>query len=127
MAENSGSGVVVGPSYWRVPDSWEWLDALAGELDDDFVSAVREQPAPTERPSLARGGNWEWVQGDSYVVGGEGIVGELHLRDLNHAASWHVVWKARNWRERLEADATCHSALTLPRSPRSALAAPWFD
>ena len=35
-----------------VPDSWEWLDALAGDLDDDFVAAVREQPAPTERPGI---------------------------------------------------------------------------
>lgn len=35
-----------------VPDSWEWLDALAGELDDDFESAVREQPEPSERPEL---------------------------------------------------------------------------
>jgi antitoxin VapB len=35
-----------------VPDSWEWLDALAGDLDDDFVSAVREQPEPTPRPGL---------------------------------------------------------------------------
>lgn len=35
-----------------VPDSWEWLDALAGEPDDDFVSAVHEQSQPTERPAL---------------------------------------------------------------------------
>jgi len=35
-----------------LPDSWEWLDALAGELDNDFVSAAREQPAPTERPAM---------------------------------------------------------------------------
>ena len=43
-----GRAIVLEP----VPDSWEWLDALAGELDDDFVSAVREQPEPTERPEL---------------------------------------------------------------------------
>jgi antitoxin VapB len=35
-----------------IPNSWDWLDALAGELDEDFVSAVREQPEPVERPEL---------------------------------------------------------------------------
>jgi antitoxin VapB len=45
-----GRAIVLEP----VPDSWEWLDALAGELDDDFVSAVREKPEPTERPELAK-------------------------------------------------------------------------
>ncbi|MEX1127054.1 MAG: type II toxin-antitoxin system VapB family antitoxin [Vicinamibacterales bacterium] len=45
-----GRAIVLEP----VPDSWEWLDALAGELDDDFVSAAREQPQPTERPELAK-------------------------------------------------------------------------
>ena len=35
-----------------IPDSWDWLDALAGELDRDFVSAVREQPEPAERRGL---------------------------------------------------------------------------
>ena len=43
-----GEAIVLEP----VPDSWEWLDALAGELDDDFVSAVREQPESMERPEL---------------------------------------------------------------------------
>jgi antitoxin VapB len=43
-----GRAIVLEP----VPDTWAWLDALAGELDDDFVSAVREQPEPTERPEL---------------------------------------------------------------------------
>ncbi len=37
-----------------VPDSWEWLDALAGDIDDDFASAVGEQPEPVERPGLRR-------------------------------------------------------------------------
>ena len=45
-----GGAIVLEP----VPDSWEWLDALAGELDDDFASAVREQPEPTERPGLRK-------------------------------------------------------------------------
>ena len=35
-----------------IPDSWQWLDALAGDLDDDFVSAVREQPEPADRPGI---------------------------------------------------------------------------
>ena len=45
-----GRAIVLEP----VPDSWEWLDALAGTLDDDFTSAVREQPKATERPELGK-------------------------------------------------------------------------
>jgi antitoxin VapB len=49
-----GRAIVLEP----VPESWEWLDALAGELagevDEDFVSAVREQPEATERPELGK-------------------------------------------------------------------------
>ena len=45
-----GRAIVLEP----VPDSWEWLDALAGDVDDDFASAVREQPEPTERPGLRK-------------------------------------------------------------------------
>jgi virulence-associated protein VagC len=37
-----------------VPHSWEWLDALTGELDDDFVAAARERPEATERPELRK-------------------------------------------------------------------------
>ena len=37
-----------------VPDSWEWLDVLAGELDDDFVSAVRERAEAVERPAVGK-------------------------------------------------------------------------
>jgi antitoxin VapB len=43
-----GRAIVLEP----VPESWEWLDALVAEVDDDFVSAVREQPEATERPEL---------------------------------------------------------------------------
>ena len=43
-----GRAIVLEP----LPESWEWLDALVGELDDDFVSALREQPKVTERPEL---------------------------------------------------------------------------
>ena len=45
-----GRAIVLEP----VPESWEWLDALAGEVDEDFVSAVGEQPEATERPELAK-------------------------------------------------------------------------
>jgi antitoxin VapB len=43
-----GRAIVLEP----VPESWEWLDALAGGVDEDFVSAVREQPEATERHAL---------------------------------------------------------------------------
>jgi antitoxin VapB len=45
-----GRAIVLEP----VPESWEWLDALAGEVDEDFVSAVREQPEATEPPDFAK-------------------------------------------------------------------------
>ena len=43
-----GRAIVLEP----VPDSWAWLDAVAGDLDEDFVSAVRQQPGAVERPGL---------------------------------------------------------------------------
>jgi antitoxin VapB len=45
-----GRAIVLEP----VPESWEWLDALAGEVDEDFVSAVREQPEAAERHGLGK-------------------------------------------------------------------------
>ncbi len=45
-----GRAIVLEP----VPDSWAWLDAVAGDLDEDFVSAVREQPGAVERPGLTK-------------------------------------------------------------------------
>lgn len=45
-----GRAIVLEP----VPESWDWLDALAAEIDEDFASAVREQPGQTERPALRR-------------------------------------------------------------------------
>jgi antitoxin VapB len=45
-----GRAIVLEP----VPDSWGWLDDIAGKLDADFVSAVREQPDATERPELGK-------------------------------------------------------------------------
>jgi antitoxin VapB len=44
-----GRAIVLEP----VPESWGWLDDIAGKLDSDFVSAVREQPDATERPELS--------------------------------------------------------------------------
>ena len=35
-----------------LPESWDWLDALAGDVDEDFASAAREQPDVTERNGL---------------------------------------------------------------------------
>ncbi|MBV8214132.1 MAG: antitoxin [Verrucomicrobia bacterium] len=31
---------------------WQWLDAVTAKLDDDFVEAVNEQPAPQEHPGV---------------------------------------------------------------------------
>jgi antitoxin VapB len=44
-----GRAIVLEP----VPESWEWLDALVGEVDADFVSAVRDQPDAPERRGLS--------------------------------------------------------------------------
>ncbi len=43
-----GTAIVLEP----LPETWAWLDAIAGALDEDFVEAVKEQPEPTERPAL---------------------------------------------------------------------------
>ncbi len=45
-----GRAIVLEP----VPESWEWLDALAGQVDEDFASAVREQPDAAERHGLGK-------------------------------------------------------------------------
>ena len=45
-----GNAIILEP----VPESWEWLDAIAGTLDKDFVEAVNEQPEATERPALEK-------------------------------------------------------------------------
>jgi antitoxin VapB len=45
-----GRAIVLEP----VPESWEWLDALAGGVEEDFASAVREQPDVSERPELEK-------------------------------------------------------------------------
>lgn len=43
-----GNSVVLEP----VADDWAWLDAIRGNLDEDVVRAVSEQPEPQERPEL---------------------------------------------------------------------------
>lgn len=43
-----GNAVILEP----MADDWNWLDAIAGELDDDFVQAVAEEPRQQERPAL---------------------------------------------------------------------------
>jgi antitoxin VapB len=42
-----GSAVILEP----IAEDWEWLDAIATPLDDDFVAAVIEQPEPQGRPA----------------------------------------------------------------------------
>ncbi|HEX4159715.1 MAG TPA: hypothetical protein VHY79_14705 [Rhizomicrobium sp.] len=37
-----------------VADSWEWLDGIGGKLDSDFAEAVKEKPAPQERPEIEK-------------------------------------------------------------------------
>ena len=43
-----GSAVILEP----VAEDWSWLDSIVGELDDDFVQAVNQQPERQERPTL---------------------------------------------------------------------------
>ena len=45
-----GRAIVLEP----VPETWAWLDAIVGPVDEDFVKAVNEKPAPTERPALKK-------------------------------------------------------------------------
>lgn len=43
-----GSAVILEP----LAEDWRWLDAIADQLDEDFVRAANEQPEPQERPAL---------------------------------------------------------------------------
>lgn len=45
-----GNAVILEP----LADDWRWLDAVAGQLDDDFVQAIGEQPEAQQRPELDR-------------------------------------------------------------------------
>ena len=43
-----GASVILEP----VATDWDWLNEIAGALDDDFITAVQEQPQGQERPGL---------------------------------------------------------------------------
>jgi antitoxin VapB len=43
-----GNTVVLEP----LADDWRRLDAIVGQLDDNFVRAVEEEPQQQERPAL---------------------------------------------------------------------------
>jgi antitoxin VapB len=43
-----GNAVILEP----LADDWDWLDAIAGQLDEDFAQAVEEQPQEQQRPAL---------------------------------------------------------------------------
>lgn len=43
-----GNAVILEPA----PADWGWLDAIAGNLDVDFVQAMNEKPEPQKRPHL---------------------------------------------------------------------------
>lgn len=43
-----GTAVILEP----VAEDWDWLNAISGQLDDDFAQAVEEQPQQQDRPAL---------------------------------------------------------------------------
>jgi len=43
-----GDAVILEP----IANDWRWLDAIAGELDRDFVAAMEEPSAPQMRDGL---------------------------------------------------------------------------
>jgi len=43
-----GNTVILEP----IEDDWSWLDAIAGQFDEDFLQAVEEQAQQQERPAL---------------------------------------------------------------------------
>jgi antitoxin VapB len=45
-----GSAVILEP----VVSDWEWLDAIARPLDNDFIQAIEERPEQQKRPELDR-------------------------------------------------------------------------
>jgi len=34
--------------------TWDWLDSIAGTLDDDFIEAVTQEPPPTQPTDFKR-------------------------------------------------------------------------
>lgn len=45
-----GNTVVLEP----IPDNWDWLRALQGPFDDDFLAAVEEELPLVENPELEK-------------------------------------------------------------------------
>ena len=43
-----GNAVILEP----IPDSWQWLDKVAGPVDADFSAAVEEKVPVQEKPDL---------------------------------------------------------------------------
>jgi antitoxin VapB len=43
-----GNRVILEP----IAQDWSWLDAITGELDDDFVTAASERQPQQQRPEL---------------------------------------------------------------------------
>ncbi|GES42919.1 AbrB family transcriptional regulator [Rhizobium dioscoreae] len=43
-----GKAIILEP----IPEDWDWLEAVTGPIDDDFVEAATEQPAEQQRPEL---------------------------------------------------------------------------
>ncbi len=43
-----GHAIILEP----LADDWDWLDAIVGRLDEDFIRAVNEQPEQQERPGI---------------------------------------------------------------------------
>jgi len=43
-----GQGVLLEP----IASDWSWLDKIPRPLDEDFLQAALEQPAPQERPEF---------------------------------------------------------------------------
>jgi antitoxin VapB len=45
-----GNAVILEPAT----EDWDWLDSIAGKLDEDFARAVDEQPKQQKRPALKK-------------------------------------------------------------------------
>jgi antitoxin VapB len=45
-----GNAVILEP----LADDWSWLDAIAGQFDEDFAQATEENLQQQERPALDR-------------------------------------------------------------------------
>lgn len=43
-----GNAVILEP----IQQDWQWLDAIAGPLDEDFVAAATTEPPQQDRPAL---------------------------------------------------------------------------